>query len=622
MNFKTLTDDQKKEMAELMFTPLQSAEEVKDWARSFLDLELPLEITDPDSNTSPLDAIWQIYNAAKTNSGDISPGFILMSCREGMKTVSVAILELLLMLHFSLTVAHGAATETQSAVAIGYIGQFVMKIDPLLEASGWENMTQNKRTIQYKTPEGKDPFIKIVICTAKGMNSLHANFLFLDELDLADPGAIRQAVNITGYSRGFHGIKVYLSTRKYSFGNMQNALDKAPETNYKVLNWNILDVTSACSPDRHKPELPKQDVFVAKLLPLRQISGEEFNGLPDIEKPKYDLIPNAHGGCIGCKLLPVCRTRLSQKPQTATGGFYKPISSVIQKFAENDVEIAEAELMCWKPGSEGLVYPRYSDKVDTGNVISLKKAFETLIGTEAPSNITAETIYSIIKSLDLPVNCGVDWGHTHDAVLLAMVTLPNGEVWVIDCFASPKLEIQDLVPVALNFKDRLNVRKWYADTSAPAYIKAFNRNGCPCPKFTKDVMGGIGSVRSKIMTATGQRLLKVLETESTKKVRTSIQKHRFILDGQGQVTSTPDDDAGIADICDSLRYLGQNMFPLSGPQRPNITAMDPSISANVPAEQKHTPEQHEMMKKELAKAIGGPAAQGGTGKRGGFHWSM
>lgn len=622
MNFKALTEDQRKEMADLMFTPLQSSSEVKDWARTFLDLELPLEITDPDSNTSPLDAIWQVYSAAKNNAGDVTPGFILMSCREGMKTVSVAILELLLMLHFCLTVAHGAATETQSSVAIGYINDFVMKIAPLLEISGWENMTQNKRTIQYKTPSGKNPFIKIVICTAKGMNSLHANFLFLDELDLADPAAIKQAVNITGYSRGFHGIKVYLSTRKYSYGNMQNAVEKADETNFKVLNWNILDVTEACPVERHKPELPKQDMFVAKNLPLKKLTGDEFNALPDIEKTKYEMIPNAHGGCVGCKLLPVCKTRLSQKPQTATGGFYKPISSVIQKFAENDPDVAEAELMCWKPGSEGLVYPRYSDRADVGNVISLKKAYETLIGTEAPSNITAETIHAIIKSLDLPVNCGVDWGHTHDAVILAMATIPNGEVWVVDCFASPKLEIQDLLPVALNFKERHNVRKWYCDTSAPAYIKAFVRNGMPCPKFTKDVQGGIGSVRSKIITATGQRLLKVLECDSTKKVRTSIAKHKFLLDGQGQVTMTPDDDAGVADICDSLRYLGQNMFPISGPQRPNITALDPSAAANVPKEQKHTPEQHELMKKELAKAIGGPIVTGGTGKRGGFHFSF
>ena len=554
-----------------MFAPLNSAEELKDWARAFLDFELPLEMTDLDSSTSsPLDAIYQIYNAAKNNSGDVTPGFIMLSCREGLKTISSAILELLIMLHFSLTVAHGAATETQSSIAIGYVNDFVSKIQPLLDISGWENLTQNKRTIQYRTPEGKTTFIKILICTAKGMNSLHSNFLFLDELDLADPVALKQARNITGYSKGFHGIKVYLSTRKYAFGNMQEAIDKAPEMNYKILSWNILDVTEACPPSRHKPELPKQDMFVDRSLPLKQITGEEFNALPDLEKPKYDMVPNAYGGCIGCKLLPVCKTRLSQKPQTATGGFYKPISSILQKFAENDADIASSELMCWRPGSEGLVYPRYSDRVDTGNVISIKKAYETIIGTTAPSNITAQSLYAMLVSLDIPIYCGVDWGFTHDAVILVMAAIPNGEVWIIDCFSSPKLEIQDLLPVAINFRDKYKPRKWYCDTNMPAYIKAFVRNGCACPKFIKDVGGGIGAVRSKIMTATGQRLLKILETDSTKKVRTAIMKHRFILDGQGQVTDKPDDDAGMADICDSLRYLGQNMFPISGPQRPNI----------------------------------------------------
>ena len=157
-----------------------------------------------------------------------------------------------------------------------------------------------------------------------------------------------------------------------------------------------------------------------------------------------------------------------------------------------------------------------------------------------------------------------------------MARIPNGEVWIIDCFTSPRLEIQDLLPVAMNFRDKFTPMKWFVDQAMPAYMKSFNKNGMTCPKFTKDVPGGIGAVRSKIMTATGQRLLKILEIDSTKRVRTAMMKHRFLLDGQGQVTMTPDDTAGVADICDTLRYLGQNMFPLSGPQKPNITAVEPS----------------------------------------------
>jgi hypothetical protein len=312
---------------------------------------------------------------------------------------------------------------------------------------------------------------------------------------------------------------------------------------------------------------------------------------------------------------------LSQKPQTATGGFYKPIVSVIQKFAENDPDIAESQLLCWKPGTEGLVYPRYIDKNVNGNLVSIKQAYEVLIGNRAPDNIDTNSIYSILRSLDIPIYCGVDWGFSHDAVILVVAKIPNGEIWVIDCFSSPKLEIQDLLPVAINFRDRFVPMKWYCDQAMPAYIKSFNRNGMTSPKFTKDVPGGIGAVRSKIITATGQRLLKILEVESTKRVRTAIMKHRFLLDGQGQVTMTPDDSPGIADICDTLRYIAQNMFPISGPQRPNVVS---AIMGNgaIPEEQAPTADQHEMMKKELAKAIGGPQSTGSAGKRGGFHWSM
>ncbi len=243
------------------------------------------------------------------------------------------------------------------------------------------------------------------------------------------------------------------------------------------------------------------------------------------------------------------------------------------------------------------------------------------MGTEAPSHISVQAIYGILRSLEIPIYCGVDWGFTHDAVILVLAKIPNGELWIIDCFTSPRLEIQDLLPVAINFRDKFHPMKWWCDQNMPAYLKAFNRNGMTSPKFTKDVAGGIGAVRSKIMTATGQRLLKVLETDSTKRVRTAIMKHRFLLDGQGQVTATPDDDAGTADIADSLRYLGQNMFPVSGPQKPNITSIDPS-NGEIPKERQFSAEQHELMADELAKVTGKKPWKGNPGGRGGFRWSV
>ena len=138
MDFALLPEDKKKELSQFMLAPLSSAKEIKDWAKFFLDLEIPTENTDPESTSNPLDAAWYIYETFKFNLGNERPGAIVISCREGLKTIIVTILELLLLLHFQLEVGHAAAIESQSAIALGYIEGFLFKIAALLEIAGWK----------------------------------------------------------------------------------------------------------------------------------------------------------------------------------------------------------------------------------------------------------------------------------------------------------------------------------------------------------------------------------------------------------------------------------------------------------------------------------------------------
>ena len=156
---------------------------------------------------------------------------------------------------------------------------------------------------------------------------------------------------------------------------------------------------------------------------------------------------------------------------------------------------------------------------------------------------------------------GVDWGYSHHFVITIVAAIPNGDIWLMETYASPGMEFADQLEVAKSFREKYRIHKWYTDTSMPSHIKSFRKNGMPCPKFTKDVLGGIEAVRSKIVSANGTRKFKVIANESNKKAIAAITKHRFILDGQGNVTMNPDDARGIADICDTLRYIGQNMFP-------------------------------------------------------------
>lgn len=580
MDYTNLTKEQLDEYTELMFTPCESPEEIKNWISVFLDLDIPMEIVDPDSTSSPLDSIWQIYNNFKNNrGGDESPsGYVLMSCREGMKTVSVALLEVMLLLHFELEIAHAAATETQSSVGLSYIDSFLSKVEPLMTNRGWLNASQNKRTMSFKTPSKKNPYIKILICTPKGMNSLHCQALFLDELDLADPAALKEARNIIGYSKGVYGLSIFLSTRKYAFGNMSDVISRIDDLNYKLLSWNIIDVTEACPTTRHKPELPKETRYLAKNLPLKQLSENEFNFLTAAEQNKFDKIENAHGGCVKCPLLPVCRMRLADKPKECTGGFHKPIISVIQKFRENDPDTAEAQLMCWKPGSTGLVYPRLvtvqNEDTSLTNVITVAQAYKALTGFDVPQ-VTEEMLMAEIKTKQIEVNAGVDWGFTHEASI-GMVAFPADEIWALDTFSAPGMEFSDIFDVAIKFRDRYEPPKWWVDQARPEYMVTFNKNGMKCPKFTKDVIGGISALRSKIVDGTGARKFKIVLTESNKaKLVPALSKHKFILDSAGEPTDKPADEQGIADIADMMRYIAQNKFPVKGAGRLHHATSEP-----------------------------------------------
>lgn len=171
------------------------------------------------------------------------------------------------------------------------------------------------------------------------------------------------------------------------------------------------------------------------------------------------------------------------------------------------------------------------------------------------------------------------------------------------------------------------MHKWFADTAMPSHLKSFNKNGMKCPNFKKDVLGGIEALRSKIMSGDSKRRFKVINNESNKKAISAIQKHRFILDGQGNPTLNPDDERGIADICDTLRYIGQNLFPVRGTQKPEVVWVDSTGSqrnANDPEARKQAEiaSGHEaQMKAEIARLTGGEQATAFTSKKGGFFFS-
>ena len=111
-----------------IFNILNSQEELVDWVFVYFEVDLTTEITDKDSTSCPAAAMWTIYNAVKTNSGETIPGYIMLSARAAFKTLVASMTEVLLLLHFKTTISHLASIKSQSKKAISYVNKCFVQV--------------------------------------------------------------------------------------------------------------------------------------------------------------------------------------------------------------------------------------------------------------------------------------------------------------------------------------------------------------------------------------------------------------------------------------------------------------------------------------------------------------
>ena len=574
----------------------ESPEELRNWIFTYLDIDLPLGHVDPDSNSSPAEWLYEAYATIRDNGGDVIPAYIILSSRDSYKTLTASILEVLAIVHFKLTVSHMAAIKPQSAKAIQYINNFFRKIKTYMEHHKLKFTAENKSNIQVSDENGDIAYIVVIVCTLQGANSEHTNIMIVDEIDVVQyPNAYEEAKAIPGVFNGRFPLTIKTSTRKFAYGLMQKEIDAVKVSGDVLLRWNIIDVTENCPKSRHKPELKKEIRYIPKSLPLKNLSKKEFNVLQEEEKIKFNSI-KAYKGCASCPLLAVCKMRLAERPEHDFAGLYKPIAATINLFKKFSPDMATAQLMCWKPSSSGLVYPRFDQGVDTGNALSLLEAYESISG-EKRVQIDLPYLIEYLKTLGIKFYTGVDWGYRHYYAIVVGAKLPNGEFWIVDSYAISELEYDDQLSLAKTVRDLYKPEKWYCDPAYPMMIKGFSNNGMKCPGFTKDVMGGIESTRAQIVDAQDKRRMRILDTDNNQFLLDMFKNHHFKSDAQGRITTHPDDEE-YADIADALRYMCQELFPLrKNTEKGSKNATETNVSTG------HSLNKENWMRNEIKQSI-------------------
>lgn len=627
----------------VLFVPCKDKQALHDWIDLFLDMDIPDSIIDETSNCSPMDMIYETYSHALKNDDPEFSRVLYYASREAMKTLSSSIIECLALLHLGRDCIHLAAILAQSKKAQEYVKKF-FRAPVLRDYVVGDNSTEIV-VVRYHNPETGDnlpqkefmrlseeekalytektQYIRIIVATLASTNSQHAEMLLIDEVDvLANPAAYEEAKMVPSPKNGNMPITVLTSTRKFSFGLVQKEIDDASNTGLKIRHWNIIDVTEQCPTTRHRPDMPHLPIYRSDET-LKSLSEEEYAGL-DPEKQKLYVKDKGYYGCIkNCKLFAMCRCRLADV-QKSKSKLLKPIDHVINQFKIVSGPAAKAQLLCWKPSTEGLIYPRLDRSI---HCLSPAAIHEMVFGEPPLLNpYTKENLLDDVKGYEVKWFAGVDFGYTHNfVVVLGFVYGAN--CYIVDCQAVAELEPGQQIEL-MESKIKKYEPAIFADTENPQMIKTMKRAGFRMKEWKKykgSVIGGIDVVRMKLQPAVGEPQLFFLEgDEGVEFLVKRMSAYHWMLDAAGKPTNVPDDKED--DECDAIRYLIMNVFGSRG--RLIVTEDQPNTKPE-PVVEGYT--EDNWMSKVISERTGDVAVsldeaeakkEPPSGKKGSLKWSF
>jgi len=165
-----MSEELEKLKTDLILKRLNSAQELRDWMYTYFDIRFPMGVVYPTSTHGPVEAAWRIYELIKTGQSKDVPEIVLLSSRDSFKTLIASAIEVLCLVHFRFSIAHAAAILSQSEKAVQYANSFFNKIQPYLEKNGWKKTSDSKTKIEWRTNEGDNIYLRVLVMTRQGMN--------------------------------------------------------------------------------------------------------------------------------------------------------------------------------------------------------------------------------------------------------------------------------------------------------------------------------------------------------------------------------------------------------------------------------------------------------------------
>jgi intein/homing endonuclease len=231
---------------------------------------------------------------------------------------------------------------------------------------------------------------------------------------------------------------------------------------------------------------------------------------------------------------------------------------------------------CWKPSSEGLIYPNFQY---SRHMLDPVKMYEEITGEEIPKENRkyfgkAELIKSMIER-GMEFHSGMDWGYTHNWAVVTGAR-DGHRFFIFDVISVPELEVMQKIEMFKSKLGQFDITVW-PDPEDASSIKTFKRNGIRMMKVDKgpgSVTGGIDAVRTKIMPGLNKEpeLFFLAGDEGCELLAYRLSQYHWMLDASQKPTDVPDEKDD--DECDALRYVIMSLY---GWKRRNASSPNASV---------------------------------------------
>lgn len=158
------------------FEICKTKEELRMHMIAFLDIDLPDQILDEDSTSTPMQFIWEVYQYMTTGKG--KSRHVVAASRNGYKTLSTSILQFYSLIHCRRDSVQISAQIQQSQQALAYTNQFLKRPESE-KYTGKDNSKVKTLTglpANSLTPR-TEANLKIVTATKSGVNSSRSSCL-------------------------------------------------------------------------------------------------------------------------------------------------------------------------------------------------------------------------------------------------------------------------------------------------------------------------------------------------------------------------------------------------------------------------------------------------------------